>query len=112
MFQMANIGPMLGQAHHFRHYAKDKNEYGIERYTKESARLYAVMDKRLGESAYLAGREYTIADIAAYPWVRRHERHGIKLEDYREVKRWYDGIDARPAVQLGIKKTDDAKAAL
>lgn len=102
MFQMGGVGPMFGQAHHFRHYAKDRHPYSIDRYTQESARLYGVMERRLGEAAYLAG-DYSIADIAVFPWVRRYERHGQKLEDYPNVHRWYDGIAARPAVIAGLK---------
>lgn len=103
MFQMGGVGPMLGQAHHFRHYAKDQHPYSIDRYTRESARLYGVMDRRLAEAAFLAGDSYSIADIATFPWIRRHERHGQKLEDYPNVLRWFQAIAARPAVIAGLR---------
>lgn len=102
MFQMASVGPMLGQAHHFNYYAKEKIPYAMERYTNEANRLYGVMDKRLGESSYLAGDEYTIADIAVFPWLRTYERQGVKMEDYPHVQKWFGGIAARPAVQRGL----------
>lgn len=101
MFQMGGLGPMLGQAHHFRQYAPEKIQYAIDRYTNEAKRLYCVMDKRLGEVPYLAG-DYSIADMAAFPWTQSHANHGVDLADYPNVKRWYDAIMARPAVQRGI----------
>lgn len=109
MFQMGGIGPMLGQAHHFRHYAKDKHSYSIDRYTQESARLYGVMNRRLGEVAYLAGEAYSIADIATFPWIRRHERHGQKLEDFPNVRRWFEVIAARPAVVAALKPLSEGE---
>ncbi len=102
MFQMGGVGPMLGQAHHFRKYAPEKIPYAIERYTKEAARLYCVLDRRLGESEYLAG-DYSIADIATFPWTRWHDMHGQKLEDFPNVERWYNAIDERPGVKRGMK---------
>ncbi len=101
MFQMGNVGPFFGQAHHFRRFAPEKVPYAIERYTKETARLYRVMDAHLADVAYLAGDDYTIADIATFPWAARHEWHGVRLEDYPNVKRWYDSIWARPPVRKG-----------
>ncbi len=101
MFQMGGVGPMFGQVHHFVRAAKEQVPYAIDRYTKEKDRLYGVLDRRLGESAYLAG-EYSIADIATYPWVWRHEWHNTNLADFPNVKRWYDAISARPAVQKGM----------
>jgi len=101
MFQMGGVGPMFGQVHHFLRAAKEKVPYGIERYSKEKDRLYGVLDKRLGEQAYLAG-EYSIADMATYPWVSRHEWHNTDLNDFPGVKRWFDAISARPAVQRGM----------
>jgi GST-like protein len=98
MFQMGHVGPMLGQAHHFRGYAPEKIPYAIDRYTDEAARLYGVMDRRLSEAAYFAGDEYTIADMAIFPWLTSHERQGQDLENYPNVKRWYEGIESRPAV--------------
>jgi GST-like protein len=102
MFQMGGVGPMFGQAHHFLRAAPEPVPYGIERYTKEARRLYGVMDKRLGEVAYLAG-EYSIADVATYPWVARHEWHKVALADFPNVARWYDAIGARPAVTRGMR---------
>jgi GST-like protein len=98
MFQMGGIGPMLGQAGHFREKAGDNVEYGVERFTKEAARLYGVVDKRLGEAEYLAG-DYSIADMATYPWIQSHRNQGQNLEDFPNLKRWYDAIGARPAMQ-------------
>jgi GST-like protein len=106
MFQMGGLGPMLGQAHHFRRFAPEPIPYAIERYTNEAARLYRVLDRRLGESAYLAG-DYSIADVASFPWIRSHEMQGQSLDDYPNVKRWFGAIAARTAVQRGsaaIKK--------
>ena len=102
MFQMGHIGPMLGQNHHFRRYAPEKIPYAIDRYTNEAARLYGVLDKRLDGREYLVG-EYSIADIASYPWLRSHEVQGQDLDDFPNVKRWYEAIEARPAVQRGIQ---------
>jgi GST-like protein len=101
MFQMASVGPMFGQCHHFLRAAKEQIPYGIERYTREKDRLYGVLNKRLGEQAFLAG-DYSIADIATYPWVSRHEWHKTDLAQYPNVKRWFDQISARPAVQRGM----------
>ena len=101
MWQMGNYGPMLGQAHHFRRFAPEKIPYAIERYSKEAARLYGVLDKRLGEVEFLAG-DYSIADMATYPWAARHRWQGIALEDYPSVKRWYDALSARTAVGRGM----------
>ncbi|GGF76902.1 thiol:disulfide oxidoreductase [Terasakiella brassicae] len=101
MFQMGGIGPMLGQAHYFRIYAPEKVEYGIERYTKEAARLYGVMEKRLSEVDYLAG-EYSIADIACMPWIRSYKNQGQELDDYPNLKRWFLTIKERPAVHRGL----------
>ena len=100
MFQMGGVGPMFGQAHHFRKFAPEDVPYAKERYTKETHRLYGVMDKRLSDHAYLAG-DYSIADIANWSWVARNEWHGIDWADFPNVKRWYDTIAARPAVERG-----------
>ena len=102
MFQMGNIGPMLGQAHHFRAYAPEKIPYAIERYTNEATRLYRVVDKRLSMSAWLGGDDYTIADMATFPWLRSHERQGQKLEDYPNLSRWFTTIAGRPAVERAV----------
>jgi len=101
MFQMASVGPMLGQAHHFRRYAPEKIEYAVDRYTNEARRIYGVIDKRAGEAPFLAG-EYSIADMATYPWLRTHNWQGQDLNDFPNLKRWYDSIEARPAVQRGL----------
>jgi GSH-dependent disulfide-bond oxidoreductase len=101
MFQMASVGPMLGQAHHFRRYAPEKIHYAIDRYTNEARRIYSVIDRRLGEAEYLAGA-YSIADIATFPWLIPHNWQGQALEDFPNLKRWYDAINARPAVQRGL----------
>jgi GST-like protein len=103
MFQMGGVGPMLGQTHHFRIYAPEKLEYAINRYTNEAKRLYAVMDKRLGKSKYIAGPEYSIADIAVYPWLRSWKNQGIDWADYPQLKGWFDEIGARPAVKRGVE---------
>jgi GST-like protein len=102
MFQMGHVGPMYGQVHHFLRAAKVEVPYAIERYVKEKDRLYGVLDRRLGSARYLAGEEYTIADIATYPWVARHEWHKTDLATFPNVKRWFDAIGARPAVQRGM----------
>ncbi|HEY9550175.1 MAG TPA: glutathione S-transferase N-terminal domain-containing protein [Kiloniellaceae bacterium] len=101
MWQMGGFGPMLGQAHHFRRFAKEQIPYAIDRYTNEARRLYGVLDKRLAEAEYLAG-DYSIADIATFPWASRHEWQGIALADFPNMKRWYDAVAARPAVQKGM----------
>lgn len=103
MFQMGSIGPMLGQTHHFRNYAPQQIDYAVNRYTNEAKRLYGVMDKQLGVTRYLAGNEYTIADIATFPWTRSWQNQGIVLDEYPNVKRWFDSIAQRPAVQRGVE---------
>ena len=102
MFQMGGVGPMLGQVHHFLRNAPEPIPYAIERYVKETRRLYGVLDRRLAESAFLAG-EYSIADIATYPWVARHEWHRVDLAEFPNVERWFAAIGARPAVERGMK---------
>lgn len=102
MFQMAHIGPMLGQAHHFRLQAKEKLPYAIERYEKEASRLFSVLEQQLRKQEYLAG-EYSIADIATYPWIMRYFNFGVSLDDFAAVKRWADAIGARAAVQRGME---------
>lgn len=106
MFQMGGVGPMLGQAHHFRLYAPEKIEYAINRYTNEAKRLYNVIDKRLGEAPYLAG-EYSIADMAVLPWLIPHKMQGQDLEDFPNLKRWYGAIRSRPAVERGLAVMKD-----
>jgi GST-like protein len=102
MFQMGGVGPMFGQVHHFLRAAPAPVPYAIERYSKETRRLYGVMDKHLSQRDWLAS-EYSVADIATYPWVARHEWHKVDLADFPHVRRWYDVIGARPAVQRGMK---------
>ena len=102
MFQMGHVGPMLGQAHHFRLYAPEKIPYAVERYTDEAARLYRVIDRRLAEDTFIAGDEYTIADMAIFPWLRSHENQGQSLDDYPSLKRWYEGMEARPAIRRAL----------
>ena len=101
MFQMGHIGPMLGQAHHFRQYAPEQIAYAVERYTNEACRLYNVLNTRLAEAEYLAGA-YSVADIAVFPWIRPYKRQGQDLDDFPNVKRWFEAIDARPAVERGL----------
>jgi len=112
MFQMGHVGPMLGQAHHFRRYAPEQIEYAINRYTNEARRLYAVMDKRLAQAHFFAGAGYSIADMAIYPWTRSHAGQGIDLEAYPHVKRWYEEISSRPAVQRGLKVLESQRRVL
>jgi GST-like protein len=103
MFQMGGVGPMLGQAHHFRIYAPEKIGYAVDRYTNEAKRLYGVMNKRLAKSKYIAGPEYTIADIAIFPWLRSWKNQGIEWDDFPHLKGWFDEIAARPAVRRGVE---------
>lgn len=107
MFQMGHIGPMFGQYNHFNHYAQEKIQYAIDRYTNECLRLYGVLDKCLEENQYLTGDEYNIADIANYSWTYSYERRGFDLSGYDHVLRWLDTIGARPAVQRGIAILDE-----
>lgn len=109
MFQMGGVGPMLGQAHHFRMYAPEKVPYAIDRYSNEARRLYAVIDKRLATSEWLGGAEYSIADIATFPWLRSWQNQGVVLEDYPHLKRWFDTVSERPAVQRGVKVLADLR---
>jgi GST-like protein len=103
MFQMGGVGPMLGQTHHFRLYAPEKIGYAIDRYTKEASRLYGVIDKRLSQSPWLGGDEYSIADIATFPWLRNWQNQGVQMSDYPHLHKWFDQIAARPAVQRGVQ---------
>ncbi len=102
MWQMGGVGPMFGQAHVFMFNAKEEVPQAIERYHKEAKRLYGVMDGHLANATYFAGDDYTIADIAIYPWVQRNKRHQVDLNDYPNVKRWYDELSKRPAVEKGM----------
>jgi GST-like protein len=106
MFQMGSIGPMLGQAHHFRGYAPEQIPYAVDRYTNEAKRLYGVMDRRLDGRDWFTA-DYSIADIAIFPWLRSWERQGVVLDEFPNVKRWFDAIAGRPAVERGLKVLSD-----
>ena len=112
MFQMGGVGPMLGQAHHFRIYAPEKIDYGIQRYTNEAKRLYGVMDKRLQASPWIGGKSYSIADMAIFPWLRSWQNQGIDWADYPHLKAWFDKIAARPAVQKAVQVLAEARKPL
>ncbi len=103
MFQMGGVGPMLGQAHHFRLYAPEKIAYAIDRYTNEAKRLYGVIDKQLHANQFIAGNSYSIADIAIFPWLRSWQNQGVEITDYPHLKKWFDAIAARPAVERGVE---------
>ncbi len=102
MFQTSGVGPIFGQAHHFRHFAEEKSDYAIDRFTDEAGWLYRLLDERLGGSPYLAGDFYSIADIATYPWVRSIDSTGHELEQFANLKRWFEAVNDRPAVQKGM----------
>ncbi len=112
MFQMGGVGPMLGQAHHFRIYAPQKIDYAIKRYTNEAKRLYGVMDKQLATRKFIAGDHYTLADIAIFPWLRSWQNQGIDWADYPHLKQWFDTIAERPAVQRGVQVLTDLRKPL
>ncbi|MFD2263759.1 glutathione binding-like protein [Lacibacterium aquatile] len=103
-WQIGGLGPMAGQNHHFSVYAPEKIPYAIDRYVKETGRLYGVLNKRLEGRAFIAGEEISIADFASYPWIVSHERQSQKLEDFPNVKRWFEAIKARPAVIRAYEK--------
>jgi GSH-dependent disulfide-bond oxidoreductase len=109
MFQMGHIGPMLGQAHHFLQYAPEKIEYAMKRYSNEANRLYGVVDRELQKGEWIAGGEYTIADIAIFPWLRAPERQGVSIDHYPTLKRWRERIAARPAVKRGVEVLADRR---
>jgi len=123
-WQMGGLGPMAGQNHHFAHYAKDKIPYAIDRYVQETNRLYGVLNKRLADRPFVAGKDYSIADMASYPWTVSHERQGQNLNDFPHMKRWFEVIRARPATvaayarvqevnpQAGKPMTEDEKKIL
>ncbi len=108
MFQMGGVGPMFGQANHFISYAPERIQYAVDRYGNEVKRLCNVLDKRLADVEYLGG-DYTIADMATYPWVRLYERYGVVLDDIPNVKRWMEAIAARPGVQRGLEVLADRR---
>ena len=112
MFQMGSVGPMLGQAHHFRIYAPQKVDYAIARYTNEARRLYGVMNRQLAAHRYIAGPDYSIADIAIFPWLRSWKNQGIDWNDHPHLKGWFDEIAARPAVQRGVEVLADLRRPL
>ena len=112
MFQMGGVGPMLGQAHHFRLYAPEKIPYAIDRYSNEAKRLYGVLDKRLESRQYIATDEYTIADIAIFPWLRSWKNQGIDWADFPRLKAWFDRVAERPAVQRGVTVLADLRKEL
>ncbi|MEJ7631796.1 MAG: glutathione S-transferase N-terminal domain-containing protein [Rubrobacteraceae bacterium] len=112
MFQMAHVGPMLGQAHHFRKYSPEEVPYAIERYTDEAARIYGVLNGRFSEVEYVAGGEYTIADMAIYPWLVSHEDQGQSMDDFPDLKRWFEQIGNRPAVQRGMEVGQELRQSL
>jgi GSH-dependent disulfide-bond oxidoreductase len=113
MWQMGGFGPMLGQAHHFRIYAPEKIEYAYNRYTNESKRLYGVLNKQLKTTgAFVAGKQYSIADMAIFPWARSHANQGVDLADQPHVKRWFDTISARPAVVKAVQVLADRRKPL
>jgi GSH-dependent disulfide-bond oxidoreductase len=112
MFQMGGVGPMLGQAHHFRIYAPEKIDYAVNRYTNEAKRLYGVMNKRLENSRFIAGKDYSIADIAIFPWLRSWKNQGIDWADYPALKAWFDTISERPAVKRGVEVVASARVPL
>ena len=111
MWQMGGVGPMFGQANHFRRYAKDKIEYAVERYTNEANRLTHGLDKQLAQSKFVSCNEYTIADMAIFPWMRNAESRGIDMSEYPNAKRWFDAINARPAVQRALKVLNNESSA-
>ena len=110
MFQMGGVGPMLGQAHHFRIYAPEKIPYAVDRYTNEARRLYGVMNEQIRRTgAYIAGPDYSIADIAIYPWLRSWQNQGIDWADFPQLKDWFDRVGARPAVRRGEQVLADQR---
>ena len=112
MFQVCGLGPMLGQAHHFRIYAPEKLPYAIERFSNEARRLYRVLDSRLAKSRYVGGKDYSIADIAVFPWLRAWKNQGIDWVDYPHLKGWFDEIGARQAVKRGVAVLADRRKPL
>lgn len=108
-WQMGGLGPMAGQNHHFSQYAPEKIPYAIDRYVNETGRLYAVLNKRLGDRTFIAGNEYSIADIACYPWIVPYERQGQSLADFPHLKRWFEAVQARPATARAYAKAEEFK---
>ena len=109
MFQVSSVGPMLGQAHHFRGYAPEEIPYAVDRYTNEAARLYGVMDSRLSEVEYFVDDDYSIVDMAIYPWVASHKRQGQRIEDFPNLRRWYEAVGKRPAVRRAMEVGEELR---
>lgn len=107
MFQIGGIGPMTGQYNHFHHTAAERWSYPMERYANEVKRLYRVLEKRLRRAEYLAGDEYSIADIATFPWMRHPDRRGVDIDKFPSIKRWFNLVNNRPAVQRAFKLVGD-----
>jgi len=112
MWQMGGFGPMLGQTHHFRIYAPEKIDYAVRRYSNEAARLYGVLDRQLADNEFVAGGDYSIADMAIFPWTRSHKNQGIELSEFPAVSRWIDLLLTRPAVQRGLQVLADRRKPL
>jgi len=112
MWQMGGFGPMLGQTHHFRIYAPEKIDYAIRRYSNEAARLYGVLDRQLADNEFVAGADYSIADMAIFPWTRSHKNQGIEISEFPSVSRWIDLLLSRPAVQRGLQVLADRRKPL
>ena len=110
-WQMGGLGPMAGQNHHFRNYAAEKIPYAIDRYVNETNRLYGVLNKRLADRPFVAGKDYTIADMASYPWTVSYERQGQNLDDFPHMKRWFEVIRARPATIAAYARVKDVNPA-
>ncbi len=106
MIQLTSVGPMFGQFTHFKRFAPPGNDYSLSRYQTEVRRLYDLLEKRLGESAYLGGPDYTIADVATFPWTRQHDFQGVRFEDKPNLARWFNAIAGRPAVKRALPKVD------
>ena len=112
MFQMGGVGPMLGQNHHFRLYAPEKIDYAINRYTNEAKRIYGVIDRQLASNKFVAGNQYSIADMAIFPWLRNWANQGVVLDDYPHLKAWFNKLAERPAVQRGVQVLADLRKPL
>jgi GSH-dependent disulfide-bond oxidoreductase len=112
MFQVGGLGPMLGQAHHFRIYAPEKIDYAVQRYTQEAKRLYGVLERQLQQHSHIAADEYTVADMAVFPWLRSWQNQGIDWADYPRLHAWFERIGQRPAVQRGVEVLASARKPL
>ncbi len=110
LIQLTGVGPMFGQWTHFKLFAPKGNDYSMARYTSELKRLFELLEKQLGQSAYLGGQEYSIADIATFPWTRNHDAQGVKWEDHPNLARWFNAISERPAVKAALAKVAAIKS--